>query len=95
MLENTETTGSITSSKVDKERFARESWRHNSNNAKFRELFPEYVKEGADPIAERPVVRKTPVPETGSGISVFKAAFYGVLAFVVYLLVLKINQKLV
>lgn len=45
MCDNQPTTGSITTTKADKQRMARESLAFNSRNPTFKKLFPEWVEE--------------------------------------------------
>jgi ubiquitin-conjugating enzyme E2 J2 len=45
MYDNQPTTGSITTSKVEKQRLARESLAYNAKNATFRKLFPDWLEE--------------------------------------------------
>jgi ubiquitin-conjugating enzyme E2 J2 len=45
MYDNQPTTGSITTSKAEKQRMARESLAYNAKNATFRKLFPDWLEE--------------------------------------------------
>jgi ubiquitin-conjugating enzyme E2 J2 len=45
MYDNQPTTGSITTSKAEKQRLARESLAYNAKNATFRKLFPNWLEE--------------------------------------------------
>ncbi|KAF6256057.1 ubiquitin-conjugating enzyme/RWD-like protein [Scenedesmus sp. NREL 46B-D3] len=45
MYDNQPTTGSITTSKAEKQRLARESLAYNAKNATFRKLFPDWLEE--------------------------------------------------
>uniref|UniRef100_A0A383WB10 E2 ubiquitin-conjugating enzyme n=1 Tax=Tetradesmus obliquus TaxID=3088 RepID=A0A383WB10_TETOB len=45
MYDNQPTTGSITSSKAEKQRLAKESLAYNAKNATFRKLFPNWLEE--------------------------------------------------
>jgi ubiquitin-conjugating enzyme E2 J2 len=57
------TTGSITTSKQDKERFARDSLAFNVKNATFKKLFPNWVEEHERRVAS---AAQPSVPETTS-----------------------------
>lgn len=50
MLEDTATTGSISTSNHDKKILAKQSHKFNSKNQKFREIFPDYLVKNEESV---------------------------------------------
>ncbi len=74
MNETAHTTGSISSTKAEKRRFAKMSLEYNLKNPMFRKLFPEYQEELRRRQLEEEVRRPALPPKCSLSLGVFGAA---------------------
>lgn len=69
MVDNSPTTGSVTTTVVEKQRLAKTSLAFNCKNATFRKMFPEYVEKYNQQLAEQAQSEVSSVPSQGDDSS--------------------------
>jgi ubiquitin-conjugating enzyme E2 J2 len=67
MYDNQPTTGSITSTRAEKQRLARESLATNAKSATFAKVFPEWVELHQKRLAEAAATRQAGEPQLAAG----------------------------